>query len=69
MTVCWLSEMKQASGLTYVVDSAFIFVKLWRSEILTYDFSNLDSMLARENQLYSVARILKRIAAQIPAEG
>ena len=45
--------------------NSFVFVKLQRGEAPVYDFSDVYSMLVRENQLYSVARILRRVAGEI----
>lgn len=46
--------------------NSFLFVKLQRGEELVYDFSDMYSMLARDNQLYSVAQVLNQIAREIP---
>jgi len=47
--------------------NGFIFAKLKRGGAPVYDFSDVYSMLARENQLYSVARVLKGIAGAVKA--
>lgn len=39
--------------------------KLRQGEAPVYDFSDVYSMLARENQLYAVAQILNRIAGEM----
>ena len=47
--------------------NSFVFVKLRRGEVPAYDFSDVYSLLARQNQLYSVAAALRRIAGEISA--
>lgn len=57
---------EQAERLGLVTNgNSFVFVKLRSGQAAVYDFSDVYSMLARENQLYPVAQILKRIALQI----
>ncbi len=48
--------------------NSFVFVKLRRGEKPVYDFSDVYSMLTRENQLYAVAQVLNRIAGEMPED-
>ncbi|NJM46663.1 MAG: type I restriction endonuclease subunit R [Alkalinema sp. RU_4_3] len=43
----------------------FVFVKLRRSPVPEYEFSDIFSMIPRQNRLYDVFQVLKRISSEI----
>jgi Type I restriction enzyme R protein N terminus (HSDR_N) len=55
---------EQNTGFGMVTNGTnFIFIKLQRGNSIVYDFSDVFSMLSRDNCLYPILQILKKIGA------